>query len=112
MIDASGNYYDVVDVKLSNGLELKGCKRTGNSYRTPEVIKLKELSGGLRRVEVRNTETGEVEEYADLWLEECRELPEGKGTVIRMRELGYYERQDMQLKANVEYIAMMTGVEI
>lgn len=107
-----GMYYEIVDIKLSNGLELKGCRSDGGGYVTERVLSASDLAGGLRRVSITHTESGEVEELSNLWLEYCLPLSEGKGTRFLIRELGYYEREELKLKSNVEYLAMMMGVEL
>ena len=111
MIDELGMEYRVVDVKFSNGLELKGCERRGDTYVTGEAVSASDLAGGLHRVEVKDTESGSVEEYENVWLEGVRDVRGGR-KAIDMRELGYYEREAMKLRSDVEYLAMMTGVEL
>lgn len=111
MFTEDGMYYEIVDMKLSNGLELKGCRYSGGSYETEESVGATDLAGGLRRVEITHTESGEVEELNNVWLEGYAGRPEG-GSRFSIRELGYYEREELKLKANVEYLAMMMGVEL
>ena len=98
------------DVKFSNGLELKGCVVNGDEYITDRSVSVKDLAGGLRRVEVKYAGGG-MNEYADVWLDSCEGIS-GGGTRIVMRELGYYEREEMKWRSNVEYLAMMMGVEL
>ena len=102
----------IVDVKFSNGFELKGVRDLGGIWITEAKVRATDLAGGLRRVEVTDRETGVTNIMCDLWLESCAELADGSGTSIMVRELGYFERQSLKLKSDVEYLAMMTGVEL
>lgn len=110
-ITDDGMVYEVADVKFSNGLELKGCEMHGLTCVTSEAVGMNDLAGGLRRVEVKDADSGEVREYVDLWLDGVRGVRGGR-TAIDLRELGYAEREALKLRSDVEYLAMMTGVEL
>ena len=104
-------------ITLSNGRKLTGLRVNGSAFETTDEITREELLGGLKRVVIRSDGgTAEVEGY----------VPEGE---YEYMTLGYYgrhggvlqfvlneadevEREGLKLRGDIDYVAMMTGVEL
>ena len=105
------------DIRFSNGKKLSGVRIDGSAFASDEKLTRAEIEGGLRVVEIEQTSVSEGD-------------PEGySGGRYENMSLGYYgehggvleivlnpcnevERAKLQLRGDVDYIAMMTGVEL
>ena len=100
-------------VKLSNGFEFVAYPGL-ESWESESALSEQSFSGGLRHVEIECVE-GEDNDGLARTLEnailEYVYREDGRSKFM-MRELGYGEREAMKLRSDVEYIAMMTGVEL
>ena len=101
-------------VELSNGKVFSGLEMSGTCYVSKVEVKESDFAGGMRRVKVKQTVEGMP---CPLEYElECAEL----GGVFKNDGEWYFwflersaeETARLKLSADVEYVAMMTGVEL
>ncbi|MBQ7216811.1 MAG: hypothetical protein IJS39_12610 [Synergistaceae bacterium] len=103
-------------VILSNGTELRDLRLSGNCFVSKVPVSAETFSGGLDRVTISGTQDG---------IEPCAyELGEHKamelGRVFTVSGEWYFwleepsteELRRLKDRADIEYIAMMTGVEL
>ena len=102
------------DVELSNGKKFSGLKMSGSCFVTEESVNESDFAGGLSLVKVK-----EYGDDGEVLLEYERELVELGGVfkVDGEMYLWFLERSEeekarLKLSADVEYVAMMTGVEL
>ena len=102
------------DVELSNGKKFSGLKMSGSCFVTEESVKESDFAGGLSLVKVK-----EYGDDGEVLLEYEREHVELGGVfkVDGEMYLWFLERSEeekarLKLSADVEYVAMMTGVEL
>ena len=103
-------------VTLSNGVKLTGLHVNGSAFETQEDVSREDLAGGLRRVVVKRESEDEGEGY----------MPEGE---YENMKLGYYgrhggvlqfvlceadarEQELLRLRGDIDYVAMISGVEL
>ncbi|MBQ7154865.1 MAG: hypothetical protein IJR85_04850 [Synergistaceae bacterium] len=99
------------DLTLSNGETLRCWGYAGgNAFEYDGELGREKFAGGLREVVLKRAGSEESETLRNAVLDYC-ETREGV-TYFSVRELGYEERKMEELRGNVEYIAMMTGVEL
>ena len=111
----------IYTLKFSDGSQMTGLKLNGNNFVSLVEVKAADFRGKLSRVEI--TGAGEGSEAGPLGLHEHMELvqvahytqgehglPDGWYFVLREVSAEEYARKE--LEGNVEYIAMMTGVEL
>ncbi len=102
-------------VELSNGKVFTGIEPSGNCYKSLVEVKAEDFTGGLSRVSIRGKE--DYEGAPDIASE--LEYPE-LGGVKKLGEEWYFwfheksaeARELEKLRADTEYVAMMTGVEL
>lgn len=100
------------DVKLGNGREIKGADCYGSIYHSSERLSREDFAGGLGRVEIVSVSNPESDRVV---LERCRlELLEdaGSGSDFWVSEIPPERLKELELEGNIEYLAMMTGVEL
>ena len=105
------------DIEFSNGVKLQNCEENGTGFSVVSEVSLPEITGGLRRVKITARAEG---------IEGERELLSGEYEYMR---LGYYgvhngvltlvlnpcderERELLRQRGDIDYIAMMLGVEL
>ncbi len=102
-------------VELSNGKVFSGLKMSGTCYVSPVEVKESDFAGGLRSVKVIHVSEDEPSHTEERTLTGA-EL----GGVFKCDgewEFWFMERSAeemarLQDRADIEYVAMMTGVEI
>ena len=101
-------------VTLSNGKVFTGLSINGSCYVSKQEVKASDFAGGLRLVRV-SAVGEEAEGFAP------REIVGAElGSVFKLEDGWYFwlnersaeEREREQLRADVDYVALMTGVEI
>ena len=101
-------------ITFSDGTVLAGLESNANNFISKETLTREYFSGKLSRVVVEyegEESGGELSgEYGQMKLEYLAEQ-EG-GTWFVLRELGQEELAREQLRADVDYVALMTGVEL
>ena len=101
-------------IELSNGKVFTGLSLSGTCYVSKTAVKESDFAGGLRLVKERHSEEG-------MPCEMVREMEHaelgGVFTVDGEYHFWFVERSAeekalMKLRADTEYVAMMTGVEL
>ena len=103
-------------VTLSNGVELKNLTLNGNCFVSKAPVSEQTFSGGLNRVVITGTQDGFEPSAYELGEHRAMEL----GGVFRLEGEYYFwlsEPDAEQLarlkdRADIDYLAMMMGVEI
>lgn len=98
-------------LELSSGKILDGLTLSGNTFKSTSEVKLPDFAGGLSEVKAVGSEEGEG----------SFELHNAKVLFVRSVgsewwfALGEYSAEELtalKLRADVEYVAMMAGVEL
>ncbi len=102
-------------ITFSDGTVLGNLERNANNFISEQELSREYFAGKLEHVRIEYSGEGaEADdlsgEYGRMKLEYLKEQ-EG-GTWFVLRELGREELAREQLRADVEYVAMMTGVEL
>ena len=98
---------------LDNGRVVTGAEFSGNTWITSQEVSAETFSGGLSAVKVSGTDPAEGEsdprgEYENLRLDGIYKLGERTCFVLSESRVTEAER----LRSDVDYMAMMLGVEL
>lgn len=93
---------------LSDGTEMKDLKMNGNNFIAPAEVKESDFEGKLMTVEVSNGEETQVMSNCDL----VQITKVGNEWWFVLREMTDEELRLRKMSANIDYIAMMTDVDI
>ena len=109
-------------IKLSDGTEITNLKVNGDYFVSQEKLTEDDFKGKLSNVEITGENESEFDApllgtYKNLILVSCeyREplyMPEFNGYWIYLRERTPQELKEEILNAKIEYVAMMTDIEI
>ncbi|MBQ7220824.1 MAG: hypothetical protein IJS28_07585 [Synergistaceae bacterium] len=103
-------------ITFSNGKTLTQCGVNGSAFETRESVSKGEVLGGLRRVVIRQVEKTEGEpetlggEYENMTLGYF--MKHGEVTQLVLNEADLEEQKFMQLRADIDYLAMVAGEEL
>ena len=103
-------------ITLSNGHTYSGARLNGTVYELPGEVSREDIAGGLKRVVVKlSGELGECEadmsgEYENVQLGYYR-VRNGR-TYVQFNERDIREVEKVRVRGDIDYIAMMTGVEL
>lgn len=95
-------------ITLANGLEIGGLKLNGNNFISAKPIDSSVFEGNCSPVLIRNGENEELHENMEL----VQITPVGNEYWFILRDLSFEELANIKLQSDIEYIAMMTGVEL
>jgi len=95
-------------ITLGDGSQLEGLERNGNTFETAQNITEETFEGKLDHIVVEDGET--EEEFENVVLVRLWKVEET--TYFVLRELTQDEVNQMQNRADIEYIAMMCDVEL
>lgn len=94
-----------ITIALSNGTELKGLELNGNNYISPEKLTEDTFADGLSPVVING------EEHEQMALVQCIQHADGRTWFI-LRDVTAEEIASAKLRSDIEYLAMMTNVEL
>ncbi len=97
-------------ITLADGTELKDLKLNGNNYISEKEITENDFKGKLAKVIIENETDNTVEEYEHMEL--IHILKYEDGYYFALRELSEDEKYKIKTKADIEYIAMMSDVDL
>lgn len=98
------------EIILADGTELKNLKLNGNTYISQEEVRRFDFIGNMSEVIVKNTEDDIELRMHNVELIDLSKDSEGWN--ISIREIPANEIQLTQLTAQVEYLAMMTDIDL
>lgn len=92
-------------IELSNGVTLANLEINGNNYITLELISEATFEGGLAPVII------DGEEHEQMALVQCITHSNGKTWFI-LRDISAKEIAEAKLRADIDFLALMTDVEL
>ena len=95
---------------LSDGTELKNLYLNGNNFVSKKQIAEEQFKNNLSPVTIKETTSGVEEEHPHMELIQVTHYADGWYFILR--DISQKEIDDMKLNADIEYLAMMTGVEL
>lgn len=97
-------------ITLADGTELKDLKLSGNNYISKTKITEDDFKGKLSKVIIENETEKTSEEFKHMELVQIVHYEDGYYFVLR--ELSADELDKIKTKADIEYLAMMTDVDL
>lgn len=98
-------------ITLSDGTQFKNLKLSGNNYISKTKITEKDFKGKLSKVIIENETKGISEELEHMELVQILDYGD-KGYYFVLRQLSADEIDKIKTKADIEYLAMMTDVDL
>ena len=95
-------------ITLSDGTEIKDLKLNGNNFVSKTPIDVKLFKNNLSHVTIYDGEIEDVHENMEFLGESI--VPDGYGFIIR--DIPCATLKEMKLRSDVEYLAMMCGVDL
>ena len=93
-----------IKITLSNGTVLDNLGLNGNNYITQEEITEETFADGLAPVIIND------EEHPQMELVQIQEHDDGRWFILR--DVSAAEIADAKLRADIEYLAMMSDIEL
>ena len=97
-------------VTLSDGTEFKDLRLSGNYYISQTEITEKDFLGKLSNVIIENTENNTRQEYGQMELIQILKYKDGY--YFALRELTQQELDNIKIQSNIDYIAMMSNIDL
>lgn len=99
-------------ITLSDGTTIENLRLNGNNFVSETEIKKKMFDGKLLKVTIEGIEDGKkvVNEYKNMELVQIVHYEDGYYFVLR--ELSQEEINMAKIQGNIEYLAMMTDVDL
>ena len=99
-------------ITLSDGTQLKNLRLNGNNFVSETEITKEQFDGKLSKVVVEGIEEGQevIQEYKHVQLVQIAHYEDGYYFVLR--ELSKDELDKIKTQADIEYLAMMTDVDL
>ena len=94
-----------ITIALSNGTELTGLELNGNNYISPEKLTEDTFADGLSPVVING------EEHEQMALMQCIQHADGRTWFI-LRDVTAEEVAQAKLRADIDFLALMTDVEL
>lgn len=94
-----------ITIALSNGTELTGLKLNGNNYISPEKLTEDTFADGLSPVVING------EEHEQMALVQCIQHADGRTWFI-LRDVTAEEVAQAKLRADIDFLALMTDVKL
>lgn len=94
-----------ITIALSNGTELTGLELNGNNYISPEKLTEDTFADGLSPVVING------EEHEQMALVQCIQHADGRTWFI-LRDATAEEVAQAKLRADIDFLALMTDVEL
>ena len=111
----------VYTITFSDGTQMSGLKLNGNNFVSKSEVKAEDFRGKLGRVRVESSDADAsselVGEHGAMVLEQAAHYTQAvhgveDGYYFVLRDITAEELASERVEADVEYIAMMTGVEL
>ena len=99
----------IYTITLADGTELADLTKNGDSYISSEEISESIFDDNLYEIQVNDGTT--TTEYENLELIRFEQKASGE-CWFALRELSAPELEKLQMQSDIEYVAMMTGVEL
>lgn len=97
-------------ITLADGTQLENLKLSGNNYISKTKITEDDFKGKLSKVIIENEIDKTIEEYEHVELVQIVHYEDGYYFILR--ELSADELDKIKTKADIEYLAMMTDVDL
>lgn len=97
-------------ITLADGTQLKDLKLSGNNYISKMKITEEDFEGKLSKVIIENETQKTTEEFEHMELVQIVHYENGYYFILR--ELSADELDKIKTKADIEYLAMMTDVDL
>ena len=97
---------------LSDGTELKNLRLNGNNFVSEEEVTEEQFRNNLSPVTIREDSSGVYEEHPHMQLIQIAHYSNDDSYYFILDDISQKELDDMKLKADLEYLAMMTGVDL
>lgn len=97
-------------ITLSDGTEFENLGLSGNYYISQKEITEKDFLGKLSNVVIENTENNTSQEYGQMEL--IKILKYEDGYYFALRELTQQELDNIKLQSNIDYIAIMSNIDL
>lgn len=94
-----------ITIALSNGTELTGLELNGNNYISPEKLTEDTFADGLSPVVING------EEHEQMALVQCIQHADSRTWFI-LRDVTAEEVAQAKLRADIDFLALMTNVEL
>ncbi|MBQ0057318.1 MAG: hypothetical protein KBT20_06640 [Bacteroidales bacterium] len=94
---------------LADGTSLEGLGLNGNNFISSKKLTEDTFEGNLSHVVIEDSE-GNTEEHDNMALVQIAKY--GKEYWFVLRELSAQEIRDAKIQANIEYIAMMSDIDL
>ena len=94
-----------ITIALSNGTELTGLELNGNNYISKEALTEETFNDGLSPVVING------EEHEQMALVQCIQHADGRTWFI-LRDVTAEEVAQAKLRADIDFLALMTNVEL
>ncbi len=99
-------------ITLSDGTKFENLKLSGNYYITEKEITEKDFKGKLSKVIIEEIEDKKIIKNEYSHMELIQILHYEDGYYFALRELSQDEIDKITMQSNIEYLAMMTGVDL
>ena len=97
---------------LADQTELKNLHLNGNNFVSDVEVFEDQFQNNLSPVTIREDATGMFEEHPHMELVQIAHYEKLDGWYLILRDISQKELDDMKLKADIEYLAMMTEVDL
>ena len=97
-------------ITLSDGTQLKDLKLSGNNYISKTKITEDDFKGKLSKITIENETDKTSEELEHVELVQIVHYEDGYYFVLRQLSAGEIDK--IKTKADIEYLAMMTDVDL
>lgn len=97
-------------ITLADGTQLKDLKLSGNNYISKTKITEEDFEGKLSKVIIENETQKTTEEFEHMELVQIVHYENGYYFILR--ELSADELDKIKTKADIEYLAMMTDIDL
>lgn len=99
-------------ITFSDGTQLKDLALSGNNFISDKKITEKDFEGKLSKVTIEGKENGQdiKHEYEHMELVQIAKYDDGYYFILREKNQDEIDKEKM--KGNIDYIAMMTNVEL
>lgn len=95
-------------ITLANGTEIGNLRLNGNNFISKAPIDTTIFEGNCSSVTIRNGESEEIHENMEL----VQITPVGEDYWFVLRDLSAAELEKIKMQSDIEYVAMMAGIEI
>lgn len=99
-------------ITLSDGTQIKNLKLSGNNFISEKEITEADFKGKLAKVVYEGIEDGQkiIEEHEHMELVQIVKYEDGYYFILR--DLSQDEIDKMKMQADIEYLAMMTDIDM